>query len=258
MVHIRSNHDVYANQSASLSGRCLDVLVGPESPIPFSVHENLIRASSDFFDKAMSHDWKESEERSVSLPEEDPKTFQLYLHWLYCKTLPVKSDSIRNTELVKLAKAYVLGDRLLDLDFKDKVIDAIIDKSRSSSLGLYGYMLDPATAYIYKNTLEGSKARLLFVDLYLGEGDKAWLTDRSKILLPEDFLFDLASALIGKRPRSECDSPRMMNSTCRYHNHGPDDSICYRNRPKTRNGEAVDLFKSAQSVNGARKMKALG
>lgn len=67
----------------SFKGRSIEVLVGPSPPTIFSVHENLIRSSSAFFDAATRGVWKESAARQVLLPEDDPEIFELYLHWLY-------------------------------------------------------------------------------------------------------------------------------------------------------------------------------
>jgi hypothetical protein len=49
----------------------------------FTVHEDLICPRSHFFRKAMSGPWKESEERKVDLPEDEPGVFALYLKLIY-------------------------------------------------------------------------------------------------------------------------------------------------------------------------------
>jgi hypothetical protein len=68
----------YHSYVASLSIR---VLVGAEESgmKEFTVHEDLICPRSQFFRKAMSGPWKESEERKVDLPEDEPGVFALYL-----------------------------------------------------------------------------------------------------------------------------------------------------------------------------------
>lgn len=110
-----------------LIGRAVDVLVGEEKEI-FSVHEKLIRASSPFFDKAMSGAWLESPQHTIQLPEDEPEIFGIYVHWLYYDTLPVSCNE-PSSEYLNLMKAYTLGDKLLDTKFQDTVIDAIVDKS---------------------------------------------------------------------------------------------------------------------------------
>jgi hypothetical protein len=77
----------------------------------------------------MSRDWKESKQRSVHLPNDDPYAFELYLYFLYRGRLPAKpnrSEPAAESEELQLAKAYVLGDRLQDGDFQDFIIDVMI------------------------------------------------------------------------------------------------------------------------------------
>jgi hypothetical protein len=87
-----------------------------------------------------------------------------------------------------LAKCYVLGDKLLDGDFMDIVIDAMIDsidgdtafisveQGRRRDLEEY----DPPTNiinYIYENTHSGSKARELIADLCGLNAGYHWFED---------------------------------------------------------------------------------
>lgn len=171
----------------------------------------------------MSSDWKESREGSFVLPDEDPETFELYLHWLYSKKLPVKRENQCNAEYLALAKAVALGDKLQDFDFADAAVDAIIDKSRHS--GVIGQELDTMVKYIYENTVEGFKARRLFVDFYM-------CLDEPKVPrdLPPEFLLDLVTVLLPRRLGTYIFDPSTMTNTCRYHNHCPKSSLCYKNK----------------------------
>ncbi|KAI9928693.1 hypothetical protein MW887_001910 [Aspergillus wentii] len=151
---------------------------------PFSVHENLVRTSSRFFDKAMAGKWRESLQRTVKLPDEEPNIFTLYLHWLYYGALPVYCDKpglAGNSEYLELAKAYVLGDKLLDSKFQDTVIDAIIEKSLSKAK-------DGASWYP------------------VGEVIDDWLRDYNEPEnVPQPFLLKLASKLLDRRVKSGFD-----------------------------------------------------
>jgi hypothetical protein len=185
----------------------------------------------------MIGDWRESKSRSVRLENEEPEVFQIYLHWLYLNTLPVRIDSAGvagNAEYLQLAKAYVLGDLLQDGNFKDVVLDAIIEKTKSTaSDGLCWFPVGPVIRHIYDNTLESSVARGLLVDLYTNHGHGNWLYElASPEDLPKEFLYDLAIAVLDKRtPKGTLHQP----DSCKYHQHIADKSVCYRNRltPKT-------------------------
>ena len=173
--------------------------MGSEQVI-YSVHESLVRASSPFFDKAMAGEWKESAQRTVQLPDVDVEIFALYAHWLYCGTLPVigeRRDWTGTMEYLHLAKAYVLGDRLLDTKFQNAVIDAIVEKSQTAARGGTDRPCLDVIRYTYQSTAESATIRDLLVDVYICHGTSTWLSswpDPSPI--PEPFLLKLASKLL--------------------------------------------------------------
>lgn len=71
--------------------------------------------------KAIKNYWKTSTSGSITLKKENPEVFEVYLNWLYGKTLPVHNDSLRqegNIEYVQLAKVYVLGEMPQDVNSK--------------------------------------------------------------------------------------------------------------------------------------------
>jgi hypothetical protein len=189
--------------------------------------------------------WETSTSGSVTLKEEDPEVFEVYLHWLYCETLPVKNDSPGhegNIEYVQLAKAYALGEMLQDVNFKDAVLDAISIKSCSkASDGQRWFPLGPAIRCIYEGTPGSSAARRLLVDMYTYHGNGNWLTDwANEDDLPKQFLLDLAVAALTKRPRPPDFLSRKIG-TCDYHEHLPDPNSCYLNCSVSKRGEAVHL-----------------
>lgn len=237
----------------SLSGRSLEILIGTDPPVPFSVHEKLIRESSDFFDKAMSSDWKESRTHSVSLPDEDPEVFESYLHWIYCKKLPLRCEDPGSAEYLQLAKAIILGDRLQDADFEDAAIDAVIDKSQSSKMN--GQALAPMITYIYKNTVGESGARRLLVDFYVCQGNKDWLGGpKGPRDLPPEFILDLATGLLERRPQIENGKFCDRFGTCKYHNHSSNGAICYKSKiPGPFMSLRAKLEKSKESPHKPRK-----
>ncbi|CAH0030527.1 unnamed protein product [Clonostachys rhizophaga] len=214
-----------------LTGQMIEVIVGAEKHAPFTIHENVICASSQFFKKAMSGDWSESRSRSVRLADEDPEIFHIYTQWLYHDTFPVQIDSPGvkgNAEYLLLAKAYVLGDLLQDGNFKDAVLDAMIEKTTSRlSDGKTLFPVGPVIRHIYDNTMESSEARRLLVDLYTQHGQGDWLRKQAcPEDLPKEFLYDLAVAVLDKRDPLWGSTPE----PCAYHQHKADKSICYKNR----------------------------
>lgn len=155
-----------------------------------------------FFDKAMAGDWKESQQRTIQLPDDDPGIFALYVHWLYCGTLPVvcdKSGSPGDSEYMDLVKAYVLGDKILDSRFQDTVIDAIVEKSQSKGKDWkYWHPNIDVIKYAFANSNASAPIRKLLVDMYANNARSSWI-HKWAADLPHQFLFQLASTLLDRR-----------------------------------------------------------
>ena len=191
-----------STETPSLGGRTIEIVVGRE-PVT-CVHEKVICAPSKYFEKALSGGWKEAKECSFQLEEEDPESFQLYLHWLYRRTLPTRIDEpgySGNAEYLQLAKAYILRDRLQDGSFQDVILDAIVNKCRTrANDGSTWFPVGPVIEHIYQNTTDSSKARRLLTDLYVCHGSGDWLREWIEpSATPKDFLFDLATGFLDKR-----------------------------------------------------------
>jgi len=118
----------------------------------FTIHEALIRKESPFFEAALSRDWKEGEEKLVPMPEDRPDTFRLYVHWIYSRRIFLEpfsdpDNQNRSKHLDHLIRAYILGDKLLDLDFQDAIIDILIN----TSIEWYAYPVNH-TLLAFQNT----------------------------------------------------------------------------------------------------------
>ncbi|GIJ92550.1 hypothetical protein Asppvi_001828 [Aspergillus pseudoviridinutans] len=180
-------------------------MVGDEQEV-FTVHEGLIRASSPFFNNAMAHDWKESQQRTIHLPDDEPEIFAVYMHWLYRRTLPVfcNEPGLPGTsEYLDLVKAYVLGFKILDLRFRDSTIDAIVEKSESEARdGRCPCPSGEVVKYALDNTNESAPIRELLLDMCANWGRRTWLRLWADCL-PQSFLFELASTLLDLRADSD-------------------------------------------------------
>jgi hypothetical protein len=126
---------------------------------------------------------------------------------------------------------------LQDGEFADTVIDAIIDKTNTeASDGRRWSHGSDVIRYIYDNTLDSSKARQLLVDIEAHQvSGGEWLAKHAD--LPKAFLHSLAVVLLDIR--SGMDKPEGLSGqsiTCRYHQHGPDLTLCYKHRLKNRMG----------------------
>ncbi|KAJ4339870.1 hypothetical protein N0V95_007649 [Ascochyta clinopodiicola] len=175
----------------------------------YFVHRDLIIAHSEFFQKAMSGDWKEAQERKVSLPDDKAETFDLYLQLLYASAFltPLKAVRSKNTQTKKLtilkerysfdsrycrgSKLYVLAKKLMDETTKSVVLAALTARSQTTAQGgTFSYPRLDAVQPIYAGTPPSSPARQLLVRLQ----PKQFLVNSNNVL--KEFLLDLSASLL--------------------------------------------------------------
>ncbi|KUM58300.1 hypothetical protein ACN42_g8858 [Penicillium freii] len=198
------NHGDSKDNVTKIQGPTVKITVGT-SEEPFHVHESVLCTSFHFFKAAMSGSWKESKEHTIELPEDDPKAFAIYSHWLYFAGIPGLREAAKKGESAKqsaqeyydLVSAYVLGDKLLDAKFQNSVIDAIIDTcSTADSRDRKVYFPDAdAVSHAYNNTTKSSKIRQMLVALYLHAAGDEWLSEEH----PKEFLFSVAKGFAERR-----------------------------------------------------------
>ncbi|KAI4616808.1 hypothetical protein J4E83_006389 [Alternaria metachromatica] len=87
--------------------------VGP-TKIKYHVQRLFLTHYSDYFTKALSGSWRESEDGVVRLVDIEPGVFNLFLEWLYTQTLPAPEITYANGFIKDndwLIKLYVFADR---------------------------------------------------------------------------------------------------------------------------------------------------
>ncbi|KAH7094876.1 hypothetical protein FB567DRAFT_600559 [Paraphoma chrysanthemicola] len=158
-----------------------------------SVHENVL-LQSPFFRNALKPEWVAMRDgKPIDLSDVDSDLFATYVQWLYTHQVAV---SVRDPTWAEL---YVLGERLLDLEYQDIIILGIIANSKA----IYEYPDELAISTIYEGTRNSSPARKLMVDFYCWRGAADWIDIENSGDLPEQFLRELVSRLMEKRDRPE-------------------------------------------------------
>ena len=148
----------------------IKVSIGEEEESVF-VQSSILTKSSDFFRAALKGEWLEGQERVVKLPEQEFDVVASCFHWLYTGSIfskaPVSdNDPMRQLEYAYLAKQYVLGERPIDRDFQNAVIDRIMEiPTETSADDVHFYPVDASVKIIYDNTPASSLSRKLLVDL---------------------------------------------------------------------------------------------
>ena len=156
----------------------------------FAVHEGLLKERSEFFTNALKPErFKEGIERVVSMPEDDPDIFAVYIQHLYRPDLMSVDRKLNGEEIEQkymcLADLYVLAEKLIDTKTKEHVSHALKSLMQKSVISL-------AVVFpIYDGTLKNDPARALIVDWFTRYAKGGWFKNMD-VGEHEQFFRDLA------------------------------------------------------------------
>jgi hypothetical protein len=225
-----------------VKSRPVTVLVG-KSEDEFFIHEELVRASSTFFEDALSKDWEEKQERMVRLPGVDIEAFHIYVKWLYSgrfyavkegdKDINKRTGSRMDRELKRWSRCYELGNFLQDVDFKDAMIDVMIERMKE---GNSGYRTRIAET-LYTNSGPDSAHRIFAVDIVINLWhDEDLIADylchkSHPVEYLNDLIVAMATYLRDGIPNEAPAEFFQTDSHCSYHEHTGLHKPCYRTKP---------------------------
>lgn len=219
-----------------LSFKSIAVNVGPaDNNRTFDIDQRPLIKHSRFFAIMLSGPWREARSKSVNLTEDDPDIFAIFALFIHTGKIFSTRDgdieiypdgSRRDKEWARLARAWVLGDKLQATAFKEAIADAICDK----------VVLDrkwPLTLHqiIYSSTTPAVKGvRRLCVDIAVAKWDARTLKCTMRDEEWSEFFEDVAVRLLALRKRGEkCESAEIEfgEPGCRYHAHVAEGTACW-------------------------------
>ncbi|KAI9673910.1 MAG: hypothetical protein M1817_002116 [Caeruleum heppii] len=133
--------------------------IGNQKAHSWYFQRKLLCHRSTFFQAALDFNGKSGkEEESVSLPDDLPEAFELFVQWLYTNTFDFKPSRALHLEHI-----WVLGDKLGSPGFKDQaMLQCFVTYLDAPKPPLpHPGMVN----YVYKNTGLGAKLRRFFADL---------------------------------------------------------------------------------------------
>jgi hypothetical protein len=225
----------------SVISRPITVLVG-KSEVEFFTHETLVRVSSAFFENALSKERKGNQDRVIRLPDVFIEAFPIYAKWLYSgRFYAVKENdevrhkstgTIETREFTRWDDCYERGNFLQDVDFKDAMIDVMIEHMIDDNM-LHLSLPDN----IYKNSGPDSAHRKFAVDTVIHLWGEELLVAKYlfRKLHPVGYLNDLIVAMAehlreGMEKKSIAKFFRDKDP-CDYHVHIRLNKPCYKTRP---------------------------
>ena len=200
-------------------------MVGPEEQC-FYVHPSILAAHSEFLKSALKEEWTEGKDRVIKLPEDDPEIFYIYVQWLYTGTIFTKTKEEAHS-FDHLVDLYLLGEKMLDQVFQNRVMDALVSATRERDENGKRYFHDDLCIdKLYRNTPKNALARQFMVDVWVRRGRSKWISEDTA-LINKEFLVDLTTAMLDKcelRHEFRLDYAVLQAGVpCKYHQHGESD-----------------------------------
>lgn len=156
------------------------------------MHKGLLCNIAPYFDAALKGSFKEAEEQSIEMPEEDAEVFKYFQLWAYTDCILTESETEKDILPILLIKLYIFAEARCIPRLQNAVIDLFIDRSITSNSVPFKQL-----NFIYANTADGSLLRRLFVDISastISLSKNTWVVEQFKSLDTTEFLFDLILA----------------------------------------------------------------
>jgi hypothetical protein len=218
-----------------------EVHIGSEEVEKFLVRKDLATRHSKVIEKALDpeSDWKEAAENNVRLPEETPEAFQAFLTFLDTGAVHLghfrsaseedanQETSDETAQWESIAGAWLLGDRILSVSFKDAIVDKVIHMVRDLNQVPTALHRD-----IYKGSAFGSGMRTLLVDIATYSWFSGTLADQPGDPECAEFFRDVGVQAMRRRTlQSEALATALYDQKdvgCHYHDHKAEGKPCYK------------------------------
>lgn len=202
----------------SFQGCVIKLAVGkvPDTSIPriIYVHEHVPRATSQFFKNATKSVWENIRDgpSTIDLSDDDFEVVHAYINWLYTGNVPIQEGLLPGDILTFLVHMYVFGEKIMDVKFKNEIIDHIIAAQKQTNISPGWKQLNE----IYTGTVDGSAARRLLVDFVVNLAHDSDEWKAAIINFSEAVMADVLVAMVEARP-----VPKRKNfESCRSTYHG--------------------------------------
>ena len=191
------------------------LLVG-KTKTAFQVHESDLFEESSFFKTAFTSEFLESSERTMTLPEDDAATFELFVDWLYHRRRGTPSFPISDGRIRPFVELNILADKYDVPNLRSFSLSEIFSnvKSRKAMIQL------PTITYAYEHTSQNAAIRRILSDYlachcglswYQREDIQEWFRAHSDI--SADVICSLAKHTKGRDDPFDGDMPKSYMET---------------------------------------------
>jgi hypothetical protein len=160
-------------------------VVGPKR-VKFGVHKGILIRRSAFLRAALTGTFKEATEGTVTLQEDSPKVFGVFVSWLYTGKLENTVDEIPTPYgSNRLAELYIFADRYDVPILRNDAIDALVTTRQNLQI--------PASFFrkVYDATLPKDPLRRLLADMVVFDTDIRESVVAYRESYPAEMLLDM-------------------------------------------------------------------
>ena len=150
----------------------MEITVGTgDAKAIWGIPKALLSHHSEFFRKACNGSFKEGVKNKLSLPEYDPKHFQIFLQWMYFDNLPkLPAGSFAGGYIVRF-QLWSLGDMLMATSFKNcvmkRIYEAFIYSYPSVGFVKSAMPTPEEVEYCWTRTTANSTLRKFLIDILI-------------------------------------------------------------------------------------------
>lgn len=168
----------------------IEITVGPkDEEVTWILPKELLTHDSDFFKAAFNGTFAEAKSRSISMPEDNPKAFRLFVQWLYFRDITLYDVS-------EWLEAWILGDKLGNIAFRDCAMTILVKKHEEM------FIRSTTVATAYRKSVLRSKLRKWALEQLLFDSTRGWLHPELNQWIPvveteHEVAADIAKAVIG-------------------------------------------------------------
>ena len=168
----------------------VQVKVGPDKTI-FSFHKDLLCNAAAYFRAALDGKFREAEEKSIEMPEDNPEIFNYFQFWIYGGSILETHETEKDIDDSILVKLWVFAEARGIFELQNAAMTLLI--ARIDSLRRTP---TEQISYIYEHTSEKSALRRMVVDVSAYRGElSSWFETSERSKFPIDFLFELITKL---------------------------------------------------------------
>jgi hypothetical protein len=200
------------------------------------MHEKLAYRESGLFATALRGEWQEGQDQVISIEDWEPMHFDVFFQWTYERSIFTSDEtiftsgelgfSVQSAEWDLLAKAWTLGNYLQAMDFKDAIVDALVDKVAGTVVRGANQTMH---SIIYPNSTPDDGIRELVVDIAASRWTEPYMKTLVADAASTEFFRDLSIAAVKRRGIRTAGEP-WERGTCKYHEHVGVNKPCYRTR----------------------------